>query len=159
YYQYTGDSALLLKHRKKVEATAAVLLELHDESLRLPEDNPGHGLIHGWSESDSCLMPKPDTWWQPYFSNSAFAAPGLAEISNVWEKLGESEMQAAAHQWRERSDTLRKAVTASVAKSVRHDMTPPYIGPLPGTKLTFRESMAQERPSPQGWPHRAYAEL
>ena len=33
-------------------------------------------------------------------------------------------------------------------------MTPPYIGPLPGTKLTFRESMAQERPSEQQWPHR-----
>ena len=38
-------------------------------------------------------------------------------------------------------------------------MKPPYIGPLPGAKLTFRESMAQERPSPQQWPHRPYAEL
>jgi len=38
-------------------------------------------------------------------------------------------------------------------------MNPPYIGPLPGTKLTFRESMATERPSPQQWPHRPYAEL
>jgi len=38
-------------------------------------------------------------------------------------------------------------------------MSPPYIGPLPGAKLTFRESMEKERPSPQQWPHRAYAEL
>jgi hypothetical protein len=38
-------------------------------------------------------------------------------------------------------------------------MKPPYIGPLPGAKLTFRESMAQERPSPQQWPHRPYTEL
>jgi hypothetical protein len=38
-------------------------------------------------------------------------------------------------------------------------MNPPYIGPLPGAKLTFRESLAQERPSPQQWPHRPYAEL
>jgi hypothetical protein len=38
-------------------------------------------------------------------------------------------------------------------------MNPPYIGPLPGTKLTFRESMATEHPSPQQWPHRPYSEL
>jgi hypothetical protein len=38
-------------------------------------------------------------------------------------------------------------------------MTPPYIGLFPGTKLTFRESLATERPSPQQWPHRPYAEL
>ncbi len=48
---------------------------------------------------------------------------------------------------------------ASVQKNVRTDLNPPYVGPLPGAKLTFRESMAQERPSPQQWPHRAYAEL
>jgi hypothetical protein len=42
---------------------------------------------------------------------------------------------------------------------MRSDMNPPYIGPLPGAKLTFRESMATERPSPQQWPHRPYAEL
>jgi len=44
-------------------------------------------------------------------------------------------------------------------KNVRRDMKPPYIGRLPGSKLTFRESMEQERPSPQQWPHRPYAEL
>jgi hypothetical protein len=38
-------------------------------------------------------------------------------------------------------------------------MKPPYVGPLPGTKLRFREALAQERPSPQQWPHRPYAEL
>ena len=37
-------------------------------------------------------------------------------------------------------------------------MTPPYIGPLP-SKLTVRESMETERPSPQQWSHRAYTEL
>jgi hypothetical protein len=42
--------------------------------------------------------------------------------------------------------------------NVRHDMNPPYIGPLP-TKLTVRESMETERPSPQQWSHRAYTEL
>lgn len=33
------------------------------------------------------------------------------------------------------------------------------MGPLPGTTLTFRQSLLQEKPSEQQWPHRAYAEL
>jgi len=44
-------------------------------------------------------------------------------------------------------------------KNVRKDMRPPYIGPFPGTTLTFWESMLKEKPSPQQWVHRAYAEL
>jgi hypothetical protein len=36
---------------------------------------------------------------------------------------------------------------------------PPYAPILPGPALTFPESLTQERPSPQQWPHRAYAEL
>ena len=32
YYNYTGDKALLLKHRRKIEATVALLDKLHDES-------------------------------------------------------------------------------------------------------------------------------
>ncbi len=55
YFNYTADSALLLKYRAKIEATAKMLADMHDESLRLPENNPGYGLIRGWSESDSCL--------------------------------------------------------------------------------------------------------
>jgi hypothetical protein len=31
--------------------------------------------------------------------------------------------------------------------------------PMPGTKLPFRDAMAAERPGPQNWPHRLYAEL
>ncbi len=77
YFNYTRDSALLLKHRPKIEATAAVLAEMHEKSLRLPKDDPGYGLIHGWNESDACLAPQPMTWWQPYFANSAFAARGF----------------------------------------------------------------------------------
>src|SRR5207253_5887910 len=51
------------------------------------------------------------------------------------------------------------ALVASMEKNVRKDMHPPYIGPFPGTTLTFWESMQKERPSPQQWAHRAYAEL
>ncbi len=162
YFNYTRDRTLLLKHRSKIEATATLLCEMHDESLRLPPNDPGYGLIHGWSESDSCLMPQPNIWWLPYFANNAFAARGLKDLGRVWEQILGSNNQQVAKQsadWKKRTQVLQDALVASMEKNIRRDMNPPYIGTFPGAKLTFRESMQQEHPSPQQWPHRGYAEL
>lgn len=161
YYNYTHDKALFTKHKSKIAATAEMLAAMHDESLKLPKDDVSYGLIRGWSESDACLAPKPDTWWQPYFGNSAFAARGFRDISRVWVQIYGSGggTQKQATEWAARAKQLEDTTVASIEKSTRHDMKPPYVSPLPGTKLTFRESMAQERPSPQQWPHRLYAEL
>jgi hypothetical protein len=159
YYNYTRDAALLIKHREKIEASAALLAELHDEALKLPSSEPGYGLIHGWCESDSCLMPDPSVWWKPYFANSAFAVRGWRDIAATWERLDVSGMKATAAAWRKRSEQLHAALTSGIDASTRRDMKPPYIGPLPGTKRTFRESLQQEHPSEQGWSHRCYAEL
>jgi hypothetical protein len=155
YYHYTADAALLNKHRAKIEATAAVLTDMHDESLKLPKDAPGYGLIAGWSESDACLAAKPETWWQPYYGNSAFAARGLKDIAAVWRNFDSAKVP----DWQRRAKMLETATVESIRKNVRSDMKPPYVPPLPGAKLTFRESMATERPSPQQWPHRLYTEL
>lgn len=157
YFQYTGDGALLQKHQQKIVATAGILTYLHDESLKLPNDNPGHGLIHGWSESDSCLMPKPETWWQPYYGNSAFAVRGLQDIALVWTKVDAGNTLPA--EWAGRSKILREALVTSMEKNMRKDQKPPYIGPLPGMQQTFLESITLDRPSVQGWPHRVYSEL
>ena len=162
YFNYTRDSELLLKHGVKIEATAALLSELHDESLRLPKDDPDYGLIHGWSESDSCLMPKPSIWWLPYFANNAFATRGLRDLSRVWPEINRSDRatrERQAEDWIRRSKILQDVVVASIENNIRRDMKPPYIGTFPGTKLTFWESMQKEHPSPQGWAHRPYAEL
>ena len=162
YYNYTRDAALLQRHRPKIEATAALLEELHEESLRLPKNDPGYGLIQGWSESDSCLSSKPMTWWLPYFANSAFASRGLKDLARVWPEVSAAKAAASEHlakEWLSRSKTLEVAVVAAMRKDIRHDLTPPYIGPFPGTSMTFRDSLAKERPSPQQWPHRPYAEL
>lgn len=158
YFQYTGDSALLRKHRQKIEATAQILLTLHDESLRLPSDHPGHGLIHGWNESDACLFPDPALWWKPYYANSAMAARGLRDIAVVWKQVTGDDA-GNAQRWQQRAEMLAKQTTQTLQANIRHDLSPPYIGPLPGVKLTFRESLAKEQPSEQQWPHRAYAEL
>lgn len=157
YYHYTHDSALLLKHRAKIEATARVLTDLQDISLRLPADDVSHGLIRGWSESDACLHPRPEVWWQPYYANSAFAARGLTDLAAVWPELGLRQELAA--DWRARAERLRTTVIASMRAHYQGDRTPPYMPPMPGVTLPFREAMAVERPSPQQWPHRLYAEL
>jgi hypothetical protein len=161
YFDYTHDRELLLKHQSKIEATAALLCTLHDESLRLSKDDPGYGLIHGWSESDSCLMPKPQIWWLPYFANNAFAARGLRDLSRVWNAVGipNAQVTEQCSAWKSRSKGLQDAVIASIENNIRRDKTPPYIGPYAGAVGTFWESMQNEHPSPQQWPHRAYAEL
>lgn len=160
YFNYTRDRALLLKHQEKIAATAKLLCQIHDASLRLPADDPGYGLIHGWSESDSCLAPKPETWWLPYYANSAFAARGLRDISQMWRKMAStSASQKTTSDWLRRSKVLQEAVVSSIKKNVRNDMNPPYVGTYPGTTLTVWESMEKERPSPQQWAHRPYTEL
>ncbi len=157
YYHYTHDRSLLARHRHKIEATAAVLTELHDEALALPASDRGHGLIHGWCESDSCLAPDPSVWNKPYFANSAFTIRGWRDIAPVWQKLHFSESLSA--DWLRRATQLQTALVSSIDANIHRDQKPPYIGPLPGTTLHFRESLATEHPSEQQWTHRCYAEL
>lgn len=163
YFNYTRDSQLLLKHKGKIEATAKMLGEMHDESLRLPEQDQSYGLIRGWSESDSCLHENPSLYWQAYYANSAFAARGFKDIGGTWKQLAHLSsapaMQSLADQWLKRSQMLRDQTVKSVTGNIEKGRTPPYIGLFPGTPLTFRESLEKERPSPQQWPHRPYAEL
>jgi hypothetical protein len=159
YYNYTRDAALLRKHGAKIRATAGLLAALHEESLHLAGDDPGFGLIHGWSESDSCLMPRPMTWWQPYFANSAMAARGFRDLAHVWPAIA-ADGEKEAREWLERNEILREAVVRSVRQNIRKDMSPPYIAPLPGVQTPFREAMATEkRGTTQQWAHRPYCEL
>ncbi|HXJ88301.1 MAG TPA: Tat pathway signal protein [Candidatus Binatia bacterium] len=163
YFSYTHDSALMLKHRAKIESTAKLLVAMHDESLRLSHDDPGYGLIKGWSESDSCLDENPSLYWQPYYANSAFAARGFKDIARTWTELARlrsmPEMEKLAASWLTRSKTLQDRTIEGIERGIQSDKTPPYLGLFPGTTLTFRESLEKERPSPQQWPHRPYAEL
>ncbi|SPE33819.1 conserved exported hypothetical protein [Candidatus Sulfopaludibacter sp. SbA3] len=155
YLNYTRDAALIQKHRAKIEATAAGLLAMHDTSLKLPPDDRGYGLIAGWSESDACLASRPETWWKPYYANSAFAVRGLRDLSRAWGAFN----PRLAQEWKKRSDTLLDATLKSMDRWTLNDRTPPYVPLLPGSKLTFKEAMRTERPSEQQWPHRPYAEL
>ncbi|ATB59052.1 putative secreted protein [Xanthomonas citri pv. fuscans] len=157
YLRYTGDAPRLRRVLPKIAATAQVLCALHDQALALPRTAHGHGLLHGWNESDACLFPDPSLWWKPYYANSALTIRGWEDIAQVWSTLGGDAGQAT--QWQRRAKQLRARLEASLRANVRRDLTPPYVGPLPGTTLTFRQSLLQEKPSEQQWPHRAYAEL
>jgi hypothetical protein len=163
YFNYTRDHSLLKKHQNKIEATAAILTKLHDESLQLSAGDPGFGLIHGWAESDASLFSTPEVWWKPYFSNSAFAARGLQDLGLVWAQLKQKSLLSGAgvraQDWMKRGEQLKKATIEGVRKNLNPDVTPPYVALFPGAKLTFRESLQRENPSPQQWPHRIYAEL
>lgn len=163
YFEYTRDAALIEKHRAKIVATAGMLAEMHEASLKLPAEDPGHGLIHGWSESDACLAQNPEIWWLPYYSNNAFAARGLRDLGRAWTEMAHPAPPHVpgkeAQSWAERSKTLAAATAAAIEQNTWKDKTPAYIGTFPGPKLMFRESLAQERPSPQQWAHRPYSEL
>jgi hypothetical protein len=163
YFNYTNDNALLMKHRSKIEATAELLSELHEISLKMPNDDPGYGIIHGWSESDSSLHPKPMTWWLPYYSNSAFAARGLKDISRAWMEIDRAKPMAGlekpAGEWSKRSKVLRETLVETMRKNVRKEMTPAYIGPYAGSPGTFRETFKKGEAPVQLWAHRPYAEL
>ena len=158
YFHYTRDRALIDRHRAKILATAAMLEQMHDESLKRPKDDVGYGLIHGWSESDACLAATPELWWLPYFANNAWSARGLMD----WARASTAMDHAAgaqAQRWLDRAKTMREATVASMERDMWRDKQPPYIGTYPGTKMMFRESLGKERPSPQQWAHRPYAEL
>jgi hypothetical protein len=163
YFNYSHDGGLMLKYRSKIEATAKLLGDMHEESLRLPREDPGYGLIRGWSESDSCLSENPSLYWQPYYANSAFAARGFTDIARAWTELAHTDssasMEKLAQGWLKRSQALKERTIESIEKNIQSEKNPPYIGLFPGTALTFRESLEKERPSPQQWPHRPYAEL
>jgi len=158
YFNYTRDAALIEKHKPKILATAKMLEEMHDESLKLPKDDIGYGLIHGWSESDACLAANPSMWWLPYFANNAFAARGLQDLARIWASVDHSAANQTQH-WVNRAKVLREATIASIEKDMWRDRKPSYIGTYPGTKIMFRESLGTERPSPQQWAHRPYSEL
>src|SRR5216684_4866522 len=93
----------------------------------------------------------------------ACAARGFNDIAKTWTEVGRSQpasgMEELAADWSKLGQTLRRRTVESVEKNIQRDKTPPYIGLFPGTTLTFRESLQTEKPSPQQWPHRAYAEL
>ncbi len=80
-------------------------------------------------------------------------------MAATWRELNLSGAETLAKDWTRRSDQLQATLVRSIDANTRRDLNPPYIGPLPGARLKFWESLEKERPSEQQWAHRCYAEL
>lgn len=107
---------------------------------------------------------KPNTFWQPYYANTALTIRGLRDISTL------PIFSEYAFDWTKRAETLTARLTESITASTttrpgttKNSTELIYVPPLPGTNQTFRESMAaaaaSKTDSPQAWPHRLYTEL
>jgi hypothetical protein len=86
-----GDPQLLLRHARRIDAIADVLLAMRRAALSLPASDPAFGMISGWSEADAVLESNPQRYMKPYFSNSAEAARGFRDLGRVWRKIGNGE--------------------------------------------------------------------
>lgn len=162
YGLYTGDIATLRRIAGKIAGKAGILTELHDICLKKATNDPGFGLLDGWSESDACLHPDPSLWWKPYWNNSAFAVRGWRDLARIWPLI-DPDRAGLAEGWETRANQLQGQLVKSARANLRTDVKPPYLAILPGTKLTHREAYAEaaklKQRTEHGWAHRVYAEM
>ena len=163
YANYTGDGRLLLKHRRRLDAIAGLLLDLRAKALRLSRGDTAYGLIVGWSEADACLDPEPLRYMQPYFSNSTEAGRGFKELGRVWERIGRTGHQRELSAWGQRlqqeSRTLAADVQIAIARSVLTNTIPPCLPAIAGVKEPFDVAMARDKLDPQFRSYRPYMEM
>jgi len=163
YVNYTGDTALLLRYRDRLDAVARLLLSLRQKSLSLPAEAPAHGLIAGWSEADSCFDPDPARYVQPYFANSTEASRGWAEIGAVWERVGHRRHQTNLVSWgqqlQQESRALDQDVQTAIQRSMIPQTTPPCLPAIAGAREPFHVAVAKDKLDPQFRAYRAYAEM
>ena len=163
YANYTGDHALLLRHRQRIDAVAKLLLSLRTKALALPVNDAAHGMISGWSEADACLDPDPPRYMQPYFSNSAEAARGFDELGAVWERVGNAERQPELAAWGKTLRQEARALTANLQLAISRSMlintAPPCLPAIAGVREPFHVAVAKDKLDPQFRSYRAYMEM
>jgi hypothetical protein len=145
YFDYTQDSELMLKHRAKIEATAKLLGDMHDESLKLAQENPSYGLIRGWSESDSCLSENPSLYWQPYYANSAFAARGFKDIARAWMEL--AHINSAPGMGKVAQGWLRNGPSKASRRTSRATRRHHILDCFPPRRLLFASRLKRKSPA------------
>ena len=163
YANYTGDHELLLRHRRRLDAVAKLLLSLRAKALRLPVDDPAYGMIAGWSEADACLDPDPPRYMQPYLSNSTEAARGFEDLGAVWEKVGRKKHQPELARWgrelRQDSRALMTDLQQAIVRSMLTNTQPPCLPAIAGVKEPFHIAVARDKLDPQFRSYRAYVEM
>ncbi len=163
YANYTSDYQLLLRHRRRLDAVAKLLLSLRAQALRLSPDAPAYGMIAGWSEADACLDPDPPRYMQPYLSNSTEAARGFEDLGAVWERIGARkhlpELAKWGQQLRQESRALAKDVQTAIARSLLTNAVPPCLPAIAGATEPFHVAVARDKLDPQFRSYRAWMEM
>jgi hypothetical protein len=163
YADYTENYQLLLRHRRRLDAVAKLLLSLRSEALRLPPVAAAYGMIAGWSEADACLDPDPPRYMLPYFSNSTEAARGFEDLGAVWERIGAKrhlpELARWGQQLRQESRALAKDIQTAIARSMLTNTAPPCLPAIAGVTEPFHTAVVRDKLDPQFRSYRAYMEM
>jgi hypothetical protein len=160
YANAGGDAALLLKHRRRIDAITQLLLQLRTNALTLAPSDPAFGMIAGWSEADSSLDAEPARYMQPYFSNSTEAARGFRDLGKVWEALGDQAANTELTNWGQRLVREAAALEEHIKVSISRSMLPGDVLPaIAGAPEPFHTAVQRDRLDPQHRAYRAYMEM
>ncbi|MFN7992514.1 MAG: hypothetical protein U0Q18_02890 [Bryobacteraceae bacterium] len=163
FANYGGDTGILLRNRRHIDAVAKLLLSMRRKALQRPRDDAAYGMIAGWSEADSCLDPDPQRYMQPYFSNSTEAARGFHDLGEVWVRIGKSTSQQELTSWGEellkQAKSLESDIQNAIARSMVRDLQPAWLPSIAGAKEPFHVAVARDRLDPQWRSYRAYMEM
>jgi hypothetical protein len=163
YVEVGGDSTLLLKHRRRIDAVTDLLLNMRRQAKALQANDPAYGMIAGWSEADAALDPNPSRYMRPYFSNSTEAARGFADLGRVWARLGRGMGNAGLkargdrlqNEAKELDNDIQQAIGRSLLK-VEGDTILPAIA---GVREPFHVAVPRDDSDPQFRGYRAYMEM
>jgi hypothetical protein len=163
YVEYGGDGALLLKHRRRIDGVTDLLLHLRRKGQALPRDHAAHGLIAGWSEADAALDSDPPRYMQPYFSNSAEAVRGFADLGRVWKRLaratGNASLRVRGEQLVRESAELQVDVQHAIDRSVMMQDGETILPAIAGVSEPFHVVVPRDGADPQFRSYRAYMEM
>ena len=151
-----GDAKLLLRHAKRIDAIADVLLAMRHKALTLAPTDPAYGMISGWSEADAVLESDPQRYMQPYFSNSAEAARGFRDLSRVWQRIGNLERGLLLE--REAEALLRDLETAMQRSTLQVDGET-ILPTIAGAKEPFHIVLQRDKADPQWRSYRSWMEM
>ena len=137
YYNYTKDKDTILKYQGKLLAIVDILLNFLKEARALPADNPAYGIIHAWSEHDSCLRYDPyTTFMLPYLSNNSEVARGFCDFGKALAAIGESTADATLKsrgtQLVDEAAIVKTDLITSAERTVQRDQDPPYLPGIAG---------------------------
>jgi len=163
YADYTGDTALLVRLRPRIDAVTKILLGMRRKARNLPPDNPAFGLLAGWSEADACLDPDPQRYMQPYFGNSTEAVRGFRDMGRAWERIGKAKPDAELEKWgqtlQKEAAALREDLQRGIERSVMRDQAPPAFPGIAGEKELFTDALKRDPLHPLFRSYRTYMEM